>query len=75
MSDAQETSRPLSQGDLFELKRRNTPPIYNRWEQVTKRNPAKDGIYIEEAQYRVDGFVSIGNGTGICDTGGNQRRL
>ncbi len=32
-----------------------------------------DGISAHEtAQYRVDGFVSIGNGTGICDTGGSQ---
>jgi len=49
MNDAHENSRPLSQGDLFELKRWNTPTIYNGWEQVTKRNPAKDGINIEEA--------------------------
>ena len=32
-----------------------------------------DGISAHEtAQYRVDGFVSIGNGTGICDTGGSE---
>jgi hypothetical protein len=32
-----------------------------------------DGISAHEtAQYRVDGFVSIGNGTGICDTGSSQ---
>ncbi|QDT97517.1 hypothetical protein V144x_29920 [Gimesia aquarii] len=32
-----------------------------------------DGISAHEtAQYRVDGFVSIGNSTGICDTGDSQ---
>ena len=32
-----------------------------------------DGISAHEtAQYRVDGFVSLGNGTGICDTGESQ---
>lgn len=32
-----------------------------------------DGISAHEtAQYRVDGFTSIGNGTGICDTGSSQ---
>ncbi len=32
-----------------------------------------DGISAHEsAQYRVDGFVSVGNGTGICDTGSSQ---
>jgi len=32
-----------------------------------------DGISAHEtAQYRVDGFVSIGNGTGICDTGSSE---
>lgn len=32
-----------------------------------------DGISAHEtAQYRVEGFVSIGNSTGICDTGASQ---
>ncbi len=32
-----------------------------------------DGISAHEsAQYSVDGFASIGNGTGICDTGSSQ---
>jgi hypothetical protein len=32
-----------------------------------------DGISAHEtAQYRVDGFVSIGNSTGICDTGSSE---
>lgn len=32
-----------------------------------------DGISAHEtAQYRVDGFTSIGNGTGICDTGSSK---
>lgn len=39
---------PLPDEDLLQLKRWNTPTIYNGWEQITKRNPARDGINIEE---------------------------
>lgn len=42
--------RPLSSGILHQLKRWNTPTIYNGWEQVTKRNPARDGINHEETR-------------------------
>jgi len=40
---------------------------------LTATHPYNDGISAHEsAQYRVDGFVSIGNSTGICDTGTAQ---
>lgn len=42
--------RLLSPGILHQLKRWNTPTIYNGWEQVTKRNPARDGINHEETR-------------------------
>jgi 4-hydroxy-4-methyl-2-oxoglutarate aldolase len=38
----------LSPGDLYELKRWNTPTIYNGWEQITRRNPATEGFNREE---------------------------
>jgi len=38
----------LPDGDLFQLKRWNTPTVYNGWEQITKRNPARDGFNMEE---------------------------
>ncbi len=49
MSSSDHTRR-LSPGDLHRLKRWNTPTIYNGWEQVTKRNPAREGISLEEAR-------------------------
>jgi 4-hydroxy-4-methyl-2-oxoglutarate aldolase len=42
--------RTLSHADLLQLKRWNTPTIYNGWEQVTKRNVATEGINLEEAR-------------------------
>lgn len=40
----------LSHGDLLELKRWNTPTIYNGWEQFTHCNPARDGFNLEETR-------------------------
>lgn len=40
----------LSHADLLQLKRWNTPTIYNGWEQVTRRNPAAEGINLEETR-------------------------
>ena len=38
----------LSHEELLQLKRWNTPTIYNGWEQITKHNPACDAFNIEE---------------------------
>ncbi len=38
----------LSHGDLLQLKRWNTPTIYNGWEQITRRNAAADAFNQEE---------------------------
>ena len=35
---------------LLELKRWNTPTIYNGWEQVTRHNSARDGFNLEETR-------------------------
>jgi 4-hydroxy-4-methyl-2-oxoglutarate aldolase len=40
----------LSHSDLLQLKRWNTPTIYNGWEQVTKRNPGADAFSREETR-------------------------
>jgi len=37
----------LSHSKLLQLKRFNTPTIYNGWEQITRRDPAKDGFNLE----------------------------
>jgi regulator of RNase E activity RraA len=39
----------LTHGELLELRRWNTPTIYNGWEQITAHDPGKDGFNIEEA--------------------------
>ena len=41
---------PLSHSDLLQLKRWNTPTIYNGWEQITSHNPATDAFNIEETR-------------------------
>ena len=40
----------LSHSDLLQLKRWNTPTIYNGWEQITRRDPAADGFNLEETR-------------------------
>lgn len=41
------TTRRLAEGELHELKRWNTPTIYNGWEQITKSDIARDGFNLE----------------------------
>lgn len=38
----------LTHAELLELKRWNTPTIYNGWEQITRRNAGKEGFNMEE---------------------------
>jgi regulator of RNase E activity RraA len=42
--------RQLSDGELLQLKRWNTPSIYNGWEQITRHDAAKDGVNVEETR-------------------------
>jgi regulator of RNase E activity RraA len=46
---ARDTLR-LSHGDLLQLKRWNTPTIYNGWEQITQHDRTKDGFNLEEVR-------------------------
>jgi regulator of RNase E activity RraA len=39
---------PLPHSELLQLKRWNTPTIYNGWEQLTKHNAARDAFNLEE---------------------------
>jgi len=41
---------PLTHAELLELKRWNTPTVYNGWEQVTGRDPGRDGFNLEEVR-------------------------
>jgi regulator of RNase E activity RraA len=40
----------LPHGDLLQLKRWNTPTIYNGWEQITKHDRTRDAINLEEVR-------------------------
>jgi regulator of RNase E activity RraA len=44
------TPAPLNHATLLELKRWNTPTIYNGWEQVTRRNIAAEAFNLEETR-------------------------
>src|SRR5690348_14701537 len=44
------TESRLTHGQLLELKRWNTPTIYNGWEQITRRDRTRDGFNIEETR-------------------------
>jgi regulator of RNase E activity RraA len=44
------SAHPLTHSELLQLKRWNTPTIYNGWEQITKRNPCADAFNIEETR-------------------------
>src|SRR3954469_24601700 len=37
-------------GDLLQLKRWNTPTIYNGWEQITRRDAGREGINLEKTR-------------------------
>src|ERR1700691_4954107 len=47
-SNAPSSARPLAHADLLQLKRWNTPTIYNGWEQITKHNPGRDAFNLED---------------------------
>jgi 4-hydroxy-4-methyl-2-oxoglutarate aldolase len=49
-SELSKSGRTLTPGDLLQLKRWNTPTIFNGWEQVTKRNACADAFNIEETR-------------------------
>ncbi len=40
----------LTHADLLQLKRWNTPTIYNGWEQITKHDRTSEGINLEETR-------------------------
>ncbi|MEN6426227.1 MAG: RraA family protein [Phycisphaerales bacterium] len=48
MSNSQ--GRRLSNADLLELRRWNTPTIYNGWEQITRHDAGKEGFNPEVCQ-------------------------
>jgi regulator of RNase E activity RraA len=55
----------LAHADLLELKRWNTPTIYNGWEQITRSDPGRDGFNLEET---VDFMPQMGSMIGYAIT-------
>jgi 4-hydroxy-4-methyl-2-oxoglutarate aldolase len=56
---------------MLELRRWNTPTIYNGWEQVTQQDPGKDAFNLEET---IDYMPQMGAMTGraitvVCEPG------
>jgi regulator of RNase E activity RraA len=50
MTTSQTVENRLSLADLLNLKRWNTPTIYNGWEQITRHNAGADGFNVEECR-------------------------
>lgn len=50
MSNLPGFTPPLSHAELLQLKRWNTPTIYNGWEQITKHDIARDAFNLEEVR-------------------------
>jgi 4-hydroxy-4-methyl-2-oxoglutarate aldolase len=50
MSFQTDAGSRLSRAKLLELKRLNTPTVYNGWEQITKHNAAREAFNMEETR-------------------------
>lgn len=44
---AADRTRVIPHSDLLELKRWNTPTVYNGWEQITRRDSGREGFNLE----------------------------
>ncbi|SFI68586.1 RraA family protein [Planctomicrobium piriforme] len=44
------TAPRLSHSELLQMKRWNTPTIYNGWEQITKHDAGQDGVNVEDVR-------------------------
>jgi len=47
---ADEIRQALSHAELLQLKRWNTPTIYNGWEQITRHDASREGFNLEETR-------------------------
>lgn len=59
------TNKRLNHSELLQLKRWNTPTIYNGWEQITKQDPAADGFNLESV---IDYMPQMGPMVGYATT-------
>ena len=61
----------ISTAEMLELRRWNTPTIYNGWEQISSQDPGKDAFNLEET---IDYMPQMGAMTGraitvVCEPG------
>jgi 4-hydroxy-4-methyl-2-oxoglutarate aldolase len=49
------TSIRLSHAEMLQLKRWNTPTIYNGWEQITRHDATAAGFNLEETRDGANG--------------------
>jgi regulator of RNase E activity RraA len=64
----------LTHGEILELRRWNTPTIYNGWEQITQHNSGRDGFNLEET---IDFMPQMGTMVGravtvVCQPGNSD---
>lgn len=71
--------RPLPLSELLQLRRFNTPTVYNGWEQITRKSSARDGFNLEDLR---DFMPQMGPMVGyavtvVCQPGntGHPRKL
>jgi regulator of RNase E activity RraA len=70
------TARRMTHSELLELRRWNTPTIYNGWEQITKHDAGRDGFNLEET---VDFMPQMGAMVGyaitvVCEPGNVEHK-
>jgi len=66
--------RRLTPGELLQLKRWNTPTIYNGWEQITRHDPAKHAFNREETRdYMPQMGVMVGYAVTVVCEPSNRR--
>jgi len=71
------TNNPrLTHGELLELRRWNTPTIYNGWEQITKHDAGRDGFNLEETtDFMPQMGAMVGyTVTAVCEPGNPAHR-
>lgn len=68
--------RRVSTAEMLELRRWNTPTIFNGWEQITSQDAGKDGFNLEET---IDYMPQMGPMSGraitvVCEPGNAQHK-
>lgn len=72
-----ETTRRMTHSEMLELRRWNTPTIYNGWEQITKRDASREGFNPEETiDFMPQMGAMVGHAVTVrCQPSNRQHRL